>query len=122
MIAVGNGKLLFCHEEAFLNQADVNAQLTAAMNNDFEIIEVPASKVSVQDAVQSYLFNSQLLSKPDGSTLLVIPEECEKNPAVWNYLQELVSSDASISELKVFDLKQSMSNGGGPAAYVYGLP
>ncbi len=115
VIAVGNGKLLFCHEQAFLNQADVNAQLTAAMHNDFEIIEVPTSKVSVQDAVQSYLFNSQLLHKPDGGTLLVIPEECEKNPAVWAYLQELISSDASIDELKVFDLKQSMSNGGGPA-------
>jgi succinylarginine dihydrolase len=66
--------------------------------------------------VQSYLFNSQLLSLPDGRTLLVIPQESQNMAPVWQYLQELVAStDSGIDELKIFDLKQSMSNGGGPA-------
>jgi len=34
---------------------------------------------------------------------------------VWNYLQGLTSSGGLIREVKVFDLKQSMQNGGGPA-------
>ncbi|GGO87974.1 N-succinylarginine dihydrolase [Marinobacterium nitratireducens] len=115
VIAVGNRDLLFCHQEAFLDQARVKQELTRAMNGSFRVIEVPTAQVSVADAVRSYLFNSQLLSLPDGRTLLVIPEECRQTPAVWAYLQELVGSGAGIDELKIFDLKQSMSNGGGPA-------
>lgn len=115
VIAVGNRNVLFCHQEAFLDQQAVKHDLAQAMRGDFRIIEVPSEKVSVEDAVQSYLFNSQLLSLPNGRTLLVIPEECRQTPAVWHYLQDLVASGSGIDELKIFDLKQSMSNGGGPA-------
>ncbi len=65
--------------------------------------------------MRSYLFNSQLLSRPDGSMLLIVPQECQANERVWNYLQGLTSSGGLIREVKVFDLKQSMQNGGGPA-------
>ena len=34
---------------------------------------------------------------------------------VWQYLQGLTGSGGVIREVKVFDLKQSMQNGGGPA-------
>jgi succinylarginine dihydrolase len=34
---------------------------------------------------------------------------------VWNYLQRLIADESPIREVKVFDLKQSMQNGGGPA-------
>jgi len=115
VIAVGNRDLMFCHENAFLNQSEVIADLTQAFAGDFKVIEVPVDEVSVADAVNSYLFNSQLLALPGGNTALVIPEECQKTPAVWNYLQKLVTEGRGIDELKVFDLKQSMSNGGGPA-------
>ncbi|SFG77352.1 succinylarginine dihydrolase [Neptunomonas qingdaonensis] len=114
VIAVGNRDLMFCHQEAFLNQAKVLKQLTAAMNNQFTVIEVPSARVSVENAVKSYLFNSQLLSIK-GKTVIAIPEECQQIPAVWDYLTELRDGDSPINELKVFDLKQSMSNGGGPA-------
>ncbi len=114
VIAVGNRDLLFCHEEAFLNQAEVKNQLSRAMQDQFHVIEVPSHRVSVEDAVKSYLFNSQLLNVK-GKTVLVIPEECQQIPNVWAYLNELQSGNAPIDELKVFDLKQSMSNGGGPA-------
>ena len=117
VIAVGNRNLLFCHEQAFLNQQQVYLQLTQAYGQGkFHIVEVPDSKVSVKQAVSTYLFNSQLLSLPDGKTLIVVPAECQKNEAVWNYLQETTAhSDNPISEVRVFDLHQSMNNGGGPA-------
>jgi succinylarginine dihydrolase len=84
------------------------------LNAPLQVIEVPADRVSVDDAVRSYLFNSQLLSV-GGKTLLVIPDECRQIPAVWTFVQELRDGDAPIDELQVFDLTQSMSNGGGPA-------
>ncbi|UTW11256.1 N-succinylarginine dihydrolase [Marinobacterium rhizophilum] len=116
VIAVGNRNLLFCHEQAFLDQTGVKQQLHRAMQGDFRVIEVPTQAVTVQQAVQSYLFNSQLLTLPDGRTLLVIPQESRNIAPVWQYLQALLAQrDSGIDELKIFDLKQSMSNGGGPA-------
>ena len=115
VIAVGNSNILFFHQQAFLNQSSVKAQLMQKMGQDFHIIEAPTALISVEDAVSSYLFNSQLLSLPNGKTALVIPQECENNPRVWHYLQSLVEGDSPIDQTLVFDLKQSMSNGGGPA-------
>ncbi len=71
--------------------------------------------MSVADAVKSYVFNSQLLAGPNGRMKLVVPQECQNTPAVWAWLQQMIHDGGPINELLVFDLKQSMQNGGGPA-------
>ncbi|MCC6073028.1 N-succinylarginine dihydrolase [Massilia sp. GCM10020059] len=118
VIAVGNGNVLFYHEQAFADEAAVLAQLRAAMAGvgaELHAVRVDTGLVSVADAVSSYLFNSQLLSKPDGSMALVVPHECAENEAVSRYLQALVAGAGPVNELIDFDLRQSMRNGGGPA-------
>ncbi|WAP62397.1 N-succinylarginine dihydrolase [Pseudomonas fortuita] len=118
VISVGNGEVLFYHEDAFLETDAVLGQLRAKLANKgghFQAICVPRAAVAVEDAVRSYLFNSQLLSRDDGSMLLVVPEECRNNERVWAYLGQLTSQGGPVREVKVFDLKQSMQNGGGPA-------
>lgn len=115
VIAVGNKDILFCHDQAFLNQQGVYDELTQKMSDDFKVIEVPTSAVSVDDAVTSYLFNSQLLALPSGETLLVLPEECRNNPNVWAYIEQMLADKRGIDKVQIFDLKQSMANGGGPA-------
>lgn len=70
---------------------------------------------NVRDAVQTYLFNTQLITLPDGRMIIVAPTECEENPRVAAYLQQLVSQGGAISDVRFFDVKQSMRNGGGPA-------
>ena len=115
VIAVGNQDVLFCHQAAFLNSAQVYAELTEKMGGRLQVIEVSSNEVSVADAVKSYLFNSQLLAKANGRQRLLVPEECKNTPAVWAYLQRLRDSGGPIDELLVYDLKQSMQNGGGPA-------
>ena len=118
VIAVGNRETLFCHELAFVDQRDVCDRLRAQLSGlgaQFNLIEVPDARVSVGDAVSSYLFNSQLLTRPDGRDILVVPQECRENPRVAAYLDDLVSSGGPISEVLVFDLRESMKNGGGPA-------
>ena len=114
VIAVSNRQVLFCHQQAFARQSQLLANLRARVNG-FMAIEVPATQVSVSDAVSTYLFNSQLLSRDDGSMVLVLPQECREHAGVWCYLNELLAADNPISELKVFDLRESMANGGGPA-------
>ncbi|BBR55183.1 MULTISPECIES: N-succinylarginine dihydrolase [Pseudomonas] len=118
VISVGNGEVLFYHEDAFLETDTVLGQLQAKLaskGGNFQAIRVPRAEVTVEDAVRSYLFNSQLLSRNDGSMLLVVPEECRNNERVWSYLGQLTSQGGPVKEVKVFDLKQSMQNGGGPA-------
>ncbi|MCE0495855.1 N-succinylarginine dihydrolase [Vibrio salinus] len=118
VIAVSNGPVFLHHEEAFLNTSakfdEIRSKL-AKINCDFTPIAVKSGQVSVQDAVNTYLFNSQLLTKKDGSMLIVVPEECRRSQRVWDYLQELIAGPGPINDLKVFDLRESMRNGGGPA-------
>lgn len=118
VIAVGNRDVLFCHENAFVDQPAVYAELQAKMARlgaSLRIVEVPKSALSVQDAVTSYLFNSQLLTRADGKNVLVVPKECRDNPRVAAYLDTLEAQHDVIEEVLVFDLRESMRNGGGPA-------
>jgi succinylarginine dihydrolase len=117
VIAVGNLNCLLYHEHAYLDeQSLVNKIHSFFSDSPHYLIRVPNHKVSVTHAIQSYLFNSQLISLRPEQMILVVPEECRQIENVWDYLNELSSSpDNPIIEIKVFDVKQSMKNGGGPA-------
>ena len=115
VIAVGNGNVLFCHALAFVEQARVLDEIANKLGGDFIVIQVPDDEISLKDAVQSYLFNSQLLTRADGGMLLLVPEECRNNERVWMYLQKLLTQQTPIREVLVMDLRESMRNGGGPA-------
>jgi succinylarginine dihydrolase len=118
VIAVGNGNVLLYHQHAFVDEAGTLSELRRALagvQTELRALRVDAAVVSVADAVASYLFNSQLLSKPNGRMALVVPQECSENPATTRWLQQLIATDGPIDELISFDLRQSMRNGGGPA-------
>lgn len=114
VVAVANERVLFAHELAFADRDGFYADLRRLMP-EVEIIEVPASEVSLADAIQSYLFNAQLVTLPDGSMALILPGEARDNAAVWGWLQRLIAGNGSIRRLEVVDVRESMSNGGGPA-------
>jgi succinylarginine dihydrolase len=117
VIAVGNRNILFFHEQAFLDSNQLKNSLDLAMAGQaMEYIEVPAAAVTLEDAVKSYLFNSQLLSLPDTEgTTIVVPLECAENSRVKRYLDGLEAGDNSVKKVVYLDLRESMSNGGGPA-------
>ncbi|WP_336365883.1 N-succinylarginine dihydrolase [Marinobacter sp. C2H3] len=115
VIAVGNGNTLFYHELAFLDEAAVLADLRARLTGtDLHAVRVSSEDVPLEDAVASYLFNSQLLNAPDGM-VLAVPGECREIASVSRYLDALVGDGGPITSVEVFDVKQSMRNGGGPA-------
>src|SRR5207249_3878626 len=73
-------------------------------------------QLSIKDVVDSYMFNSQLISLDVDKMLLLVPHECQENDRVSGYLDDLVQSPHTpISRVQSFDLRQSMRNGGGPA-------
>ncbi|HET7098125.1 MAG TPA: N-succinylarginine dihydrolase [Casimicrobiaceae bacterium] len=121
VIAVGHRTLLFCHEQAWVSQDAVIAELRAKVGSAFAPVVVPADAVSLADAVSTYLFNGQLLPRVEGGYLLVAPSECRENPRVAAYLDKLLQSGGPIAEVLTFDLRQSMRNGGGPACLRLGV-
>jgi len=114
VVAVANGRVLFAHEQAFADKPRFFAALRERMP-EVEIVEVPAARVSLADAVSSYLFNAQLVTLPDGAMALILPGEARDNPRVWGWLQEHVAGNGPIRRLEVVDVRESMANGGGPA-------
>lgn len=115
VVAVANERVLFAHEHAFAEREAFYAEVKRKFP-EAEIITVPADKVSLADAIKSYLFNAQLVTLPDnGGMALILPSEAQETPAVWTYLNELITGNGAIRKLYPVDVRQSMANGGGPA-------
>jgi succinylarginine dihydrolase len=122
VIAVGARTLLLCHERAFVAQDDVLASLAGVLGPSFRPIVVRDSDVPLDVAVATYLFNSQLLPRDDGRFVLVAPAEVREHPATSAYVDRLLASNGPIADMIVFDLRQSMRNGGGPACLRLRVP
>ncbi|SFN79635.1 N-succinylarginine dihydrolase [Sphingomonas sp. OK281] len=115
VVAVSNGHVLFAHEHAFADPSAVRSAVQARMP-DAVIVEVPASRVSLNTAIRTYLFNSQLVTVPAaGGMALILPAEARENEDVWGWLNELVAGGGPIRKLEIVDVRESMRNGGGPA-------
>ena len=113
VVAVANERILFAHELAFADKARFYADLTRLLP-EVEIVEVPASAVSLNDAIASYLFNAQLVTTAAGPTLIV-PTEARDTAPVWRWLEGHRAGNGPIRRVETVDVTQSMANGGGPA-------
>jgi succinylarginine dihydrolase len=114
VVAVANENVLLYHETAF---AGPEKMMRDIMNHLYfvQAIKVPSDVVSIQDAVATYLFNSQIVTLPDGSMTLIAPIECRDHSSVRGFISEMISSAFSIHSVHYVDVRQSMHNGGGPA-------
>ncbi|SFJ64641.1 N-succinylarginine dihydrolase [Planctomicrobium piriforme] len=125
VIAVGNENVLLCHELAFVEQRASLQKIRAAMDCE-QIIEVRSSELSLAEAVSTYLFNSQLVTLPEGGgegvtssvvkqMLLLCPSECETHPRARAVIDRILAEPNPINQVRFIDVRQSMKNGGGPA-------
>jgi succinylarginine dihydrolase len=117
VIAVGNQNVLFYHQQAFVDSNNKLDELQRKFGKDNELflIEVNDNEVSVQQAINTYLFNTQVVTLANGEMAIIAPTECQDNPAVGRYLAELTGRGTPIKHVHYYDVKQSMRNGGGPA-------
>ncbi len=114
VVSVANERVLFTHERAFADRQAAYEAIRAAFPA-LEVVEVPESAVSLEEAIRTYLFNAQLLSLPDGEMALVVPNECRESSAVWNWCEKMLAGNGPIRKVLPVDVRQSMANGGGPA-------
>jgi succinylarginine dihydrolase len=123
VVAVSNENVFLCHEDAFENRAVLLEQLAArceALGFRLHVLEAKADEISLDEAVKSYLFNSQIVTLPHsgsggGGMALILPHEVEETPRAKAYVDRVLASNGPIREAHYLDLRQSMRNGGGPA-------
>ncbi|MFM7260492.1 MAG: N-succinylarginine dihydrolase [bacterium] len=123
VIAVGNGCMLLCHELAFEDRASTFDALRRATGGALVVAEITPDEVSLEEAVKSYLFNSQLLTLPDGTMALVAPCECQENLRVKAAIDRVIADRANpLARVNFMDVRESMRNGGGPACLRLRVP
>jgi succinylarginine dihydrolase len=117
VVCVGTCATLFFHELAFDNPAEVKADIRrTAQGFEPRFIEVTNVELPIEDAVTSYLFNSQLLSLPGEDRLtLLAPVEVRENLRARAVAEAVAASNGPIGRVEYVDVRQSMRNGGGPA-------
>jgi succinylarginine dihydrolase len=119
VIAVAHRNLLIYHEHAWVDSAHLLAGLKNALpgvcKTDLHAVCIPASLLPLQDAIRSYLFNSQIVSLPTGGMLLLAPLECTRTPPAAAAIDFIRQHAPAIEKVLYVDVRQSMRNGGGPA-------
>lgn len=114
VVSVANLNVLFAHEQSFEDREGAYKAIKDAAPF-VEIIEAPAAEVSLQDAISSYLFNSQLVTLPGGEMALILPREAENNERTKAFLERVRIENNPINRVIYKDVRESMRNGGGPA-------
>ena len=116
VVSVANENVLLYHEHAFADECAVEeiARQFEAVGGKLVRLKVSVAELSLEDAIKTYLFNSQLVTLPDGSMVLVAPSECANHPRAYAAIEELVLG-SRVRSVAYVNVRESMSNGGGPA-------
>lgn len=117
VISVGHHNVFFYHEESFLDTGgtidELRNKVRLCCKSELILIKVPTRKVSVEDAVASYLFNSQIVTPPQQPMQLISPIECLEIESVHSFLDEMLAdTQCPIKEIHYLNLRESMRNGG----------
>ncbi len=114
VIAMNTNGLMIAHKKAFVGNDAWRFEVNKMMGGEFQYITVSESELSVEEAVSSYIFNSQLLQISHKHYVLVAPIECTESPNANRLIQSWIA-DGILNAVHVVDVRESMRNGGGPA-------
>jgi succinylarginine dihydrolase len=149
VIATSHRNLLLHHQLAFEESEETHAGLSMLeerfrekCGQELTRICITEDDFSLEEAVQSYFFNSQLLTPstlPSGvpasnlgvahasdlgrPMVMLCPAQCERIASVKSTIDRLIASPSNaICEVIFVSLEQSMANGGGPACLRLRVP
>jgi succinylarginine dihydrolase len=118
VVCVVNEDTMLYHAMAFETPDRMEEALTAACEPLGFAPRFARADMPVSDAIASYVFNSQLITLPSthsgGGMAMILPIETQEMPSAKAYVDQLLA-DGVIQAAHYLDLRQSMSNGGGPA-------
>lgn len=119
VVAVANEHVLLAHAAAFEDRDGLFAAIADTVPG---FVPVEIDSIALEDAIASYLFNSQLVTLPDGSMALIMPAEARDNERVWKAVEAVIAGNNPIGRAIVVDVRESMRNGGGPACLRLRVP
>ncbi|OGV25586.1 MAG: N-succinylarginine dihydrolase [Legionellales bacterium RIFCSPHIGHO2_12_FULL_37_14] len=123
VISLANENVFLVHAEAFLDQKKLTETLKSKANFDLKIMQIAATELSLEEAVKSYFFNSQLISLPNKTMCLIAPEECKQEEKAYKLINKILNDKHNpIEKVEFVFLRQSMQNGGGPACLRLRVP
>jgi succinylarginine dihydrolase len=120
VVAVANQNVMLSHTTAFTSEdrrrlQDRFRQLSEKSGENFHLIEAEEEELPLAEAIRSYVFNSQLVTRPDGDMTLIAPAESQESPAAKRFIDRVLASGTPVKDVKFVEIRQSMRNGGGPA-------
>lgn len=119
-VAVANRTLVLYHAHAFIDPSALQTAAVRVLENDRApvFLRVTDAELSLEEAVTSSLFNSQLVDVPGQTGMwLICARDCEEQPRAWRLIQRWIQDpDVPIGGVRVLDLHPSLRHGGGPAS------
>ncbi|MCB1180601.1 MAG: N-succinylarginine dihydrolase [Chlamydiia bacterium] len=115
LIAFGKNNLFVTHQHAFLDQKKVLSILEKKIEKicqcELSLFEIKESEFSLEEAIKTYFFNSQLIKLPDAAGFaLLVPQAAFVHPKVKKILERL-----PITKVISTPVFESLMGGGGPA-------
>ncbi len=122
VISTSHENILLYHEAAFAEGDSAIDIIQKLAGPELCLVRFEESQLSLQEAVKTYLFNSQILHTSTGY-VVIAPAECQSSKSAHASLQALCADVTNpISRVIYADLRESMQNGGGPACLRLRVP
>src|SRR5207237_7227857 len=115
VVAAATGKPLALPALAFVHLEPLFEEIRMLLAGWLIVYLAAERDLPVSAAVATYPFNSQLLTLPDGSMVILAPLEAAEEPRARAYLESVTASGGPVKNVRYLDLRDSMENGGGPA-------
>lgn len=127
VVATSEGHFCLHHQQAFIEAPEVWERIKERFEGQGSplcVVSVSSTRLPLDTAIQSYLFNSQLIAPAaDAALKMIVPSDCVEEPLTRAYVQELQDDPTiPIDQIIPVDLHQSMRNGGGPACLRLRVP
>ncbi|MGO8998746.1 MAG: N-succinylarginine dihydrolase [Polyangiaceae bacterium] len=122
VLAVGNERFLMLHELAFVAKDLLVDDLRRVLGDELVVVEATSRELPPASAIRAYPFNSQVVTRDDGTMCIVAPEDSREDPHARAFLEKVVAVKGPVTQVFYRDVRQSMHNGGGPACLRLRVP
>jgi len=128
VVATSHWNVWLHHERAYINAekvfAEIEKQFELVTGQSLHRCEITEAELPLCDTVSSYLFNGQLLPSDRGpeSMTMLCPEQVRETPTALRTIESIIDSEGPIVACEFVELRESMSNGGGPACLRLRVP
>jgi succinylarginine dihydrolase len=128
VVAMSHADLLIHHAGAFWQSEEtlrsIRRRFESLHERGLKYAVVTDEELSLQAAVDTYLFNSQIVSAGDAGTppVIVCPQQVREHDAARRLVESWRDRLGWFSEVRYVDLRESMAGGGGPACLRLRVP